>query len=368
MGSATLYHLASRGLSVCGIEQHNVAHDLGSSHGRLRAIRRAYFEHPNYLPLLARAYELWEALEEESRETLLVRNGLLLWGAKDCASIKGLEACYDQHDLPHDRLDALEVTARFPLFKTQDDHVAYFDPMAGYLFVEECVKQHLTLAERHGATVRIHDRAFSWNPEGSGVHVRTDKGEFEAGALVITTGPWAATVLEELGVPLNITRQAQLWYDAPNIDDYGTPNFPCFAASLDDGFFYGFPSVDGMGLKVAEHTGGAAADDPDELDRALSPNDEERVLAFLSATFPNLKPTLKHFSACMYSVTPDEHFIVDRHPAHDNVVMGAGFSGHGFKFAPVIGEVLADLAADGQTNHPIDFLKLARFSPSQNEP
>lgn len=361
MGSATLYQLAKRGLRVCGIERHHVAHDLGSSHGNVRMIRKAYFEHPDYVPLLDGSYAGWETLEEECGETLLKKCGLLLCGTPESKAIRGLEACYREHDLPHDRLSRAETLKRYPQFRLPESYVSFFDPEGGYLFIERCIEQFLEQAEQRGAEVQIHSEATAWHADDEGVTVTTGKGEVRAGALVLTLGPWAGEILGELNVPLTVKRTPQFWFDSPNIGRFSEPEFPAFYVEHAGGDFYGFPSIDGAGVKVAKHTDGDVVGDADEVSRSLHAEDEAEVMAFLSDTFPDLAPKFRHHSVCMYTMTPDENFILDVHPNHSNVVFGAGFSGHGFKFAPVVGEALADLATKGETSLPIGFLGLERL-------
>ncbi len=362
MGSAALYQLAKRGISACGIEQHHVAHDLGSSHGEVRVIRKAYHEHPDYVPLLHRAYDLWAETEAEAGQSLMTACGLVLAGAPDSETIRGLDECYARHDLPRERLDRASLRERVPQMHVPEDFEAFFDPIGGYLRIERCVQAHLKLAGDHGAEIRLHERAISWTADTGGVSVATDKGELRASALIITMGPWAREVLLELGIQSKVLRKVQLWYDSPNIERFREGELPIFLVERDYGIFYGFPSIDDAGLKVAEHSGGEIVDVPDTVDRSLRETDEAPVLRFLGDTFPELRPVLRRFSVCMYTMTPDAHFVLDTHPEYSNVVIGAGFSGHGFKFASVVGEVLADLALEGQTRNPIGFLRLDRFN------
>jgi sarcosine oxidase len=361
MGSATLYHLAKRGLHVCGIEQFGVGHDRGSSHGAARVIRKAYLEHPDYVPLLHRAYELWEELEQRSGRQLFVKSGLLLAGPPDSTTVQGLNACYREHNLPHRVMSAREAMNEYPRFSLPDDGIAFFDPEGGYLFVEDCVEAHIAQAAKLGADVRLHEEVESWHVEGDEVIVETERGTFSAPKLVITAGPWSSAVLGQFGVRLQVMRKVQLWYDSPNIEQFRGPDFPTWFVESGGEMFYGIPAIGDWGIKVAQHTGGQFVQDPNALDRSLRPEDETPVLEFLSRTFPDLAPRRTHFSVCMYTMSPDEHFILDHHPDHENVVLGCGFSGHGFKFASVVGEILCQLALDGKTRHPIDFLRLRRL-------
>ena len=363
MGSAALYHLAKSGARVCGIERHGIAHEFGCSHGSCRMIRKAYFEHPDYIPLLERSYALWETLEEESGQELLVKCGLLLSGLPDSTLIKGLESCYGTHHLPHRRMDLGSASTEFPQFRFREDHVVYHDPEGGYLLAETSVEQFISLAQVNGADLLIHEDAVSWQSNTHGVSVTTHQRTIAADKLVLTVGPWVAPTLAELGVPLSVLRKAQLWYDSPSIGVYRDPAFPCFYFDTDNGGYYGFPAFSQLGMKVAEHTGGTPVDDPDHVNRGLDPEDETGVLQFLEETFPGMNPRRTHFAVCMYATTPDHHFLLGKHPRHDNTVIAGGFSGHGFKFAPVIGEILADLCLDGTTMHPIGFLGLDRFAP-----
>lgn len=361
IGSAVLYTLAQRGLRVCGVEQHGTPNEFGSSHGTLRAIRKAYFEHPDYIPLVNRAYELWEELDARASETLLIKNGLVTSGRPGSEVMRGLDSCYAEHDLAHENLSSVEAKQRFPNFSFPEDHRVIFDPFGGCLFVENCVARYIELAEASGADVRIHRPAASWKVDSKSVSVDLGNEQFEASALVLCLGPWMKDVLNEVGVELTVKRKVQLWYDSPRIESYSAPDFPCFSIDLDDGFYYGFPAVDERGIKVAEHSGGRTVDDPSALERGLDADDEAGILPFLNLTLPGLEPIRTQFSVCMYTNTRDDNFILDVHPEHPRVVIGCGFSGHGFKFAPVVGEILADLAIDGRTDHPAGFLELGRF-------
>ncbi|MDZ4860600.1 MAG: N-methyl-L-tryptophan oxidase [Candidatus Hydrogenedentes bacterium] len=362
MGSATLYHLAKRGVRVCGVEQFGIAHDKGSSHGATRMIRKAYFEHPDYVPLVEKAYGLWRELELESGAELLVQSGLLLSGKPGSGFIRGLETCYRVHPLPHERIDAAEAMNRHPQFRLPDDHAVYWDPDGGYLRVEGCVDKHVQMAQKHGADVLIHEDVLGWRSDANGVSITTTKRELHAAKLVLTAGAWTTPSFVELLVPLRVLRKVQFWYTSPNITEFRRGACPGYFIETDYGSFYGFPTINDQGMKVSEHSGGEPVEDPDELDRGLHAHDEDGVLRFITDVFPSVQPSRTRFSVCMYSMTADEHFIIDRHPRHPNVVIAGGFSGHGFKFASVIGEILADLTMQGSTPHPIGFLGLGRFT------
>jgi sarcosine oxidase len=363
MGSATLYSLAKRGYKVCGIEQFGVAHNQGSSHGETRLIRKAYFEHPNYLSLLHSAYDEWEQLNEESGQELFAKNGLLLAGKPDSTIIKGLKACYSQHDLPHEKLDIEEAQKRWPDINLPEGSEVYYDPIAGYLHVEKCIREFCRLAAKEGAKLFNHEKVIKWQTNtNSAVTVTTEKRTISSDRLIITCGAWASGVLKSLDLNLEIWRKVLFWYDAPDLEPFRPGRFPSFFIETDKGGFYGFPAINSAGIKIGEHYGKQIVSNPDKLNQSVDEEENEPVSNFVSRTFPGLRTSPNKSVVCMYTMSPDENFIIDHHPEYETVVFAAGFSGHGFKFAPVIGNILADLAIDGSTEYPIDFLRLKRFA------
>jgi len=361
-GSGTLYHLARRGARVLGIEQFGIAHDRGSSHGETRIIRKAYFEHPDYVPLLLRAYELWRTLADECGRELYRETGLLLCGAESGTAISGARLAAERHRLRLDSLDEQEASRSFPGFRFPEGSSIVFEPEAGALAVEECVRAHIQGAIAHGAEFKSNERVIDWSATDSHVEVRTDRGTYRAASLVITAGPWAGSVIRELGVPLEVARKITFWYPfAGETDRNADVQRPVFFYDLPEGEFYGLPGADGASMKVAEHTGGSAVTDPTQVNRECLADDAPPVNRFVERCLPGVRPEPLRHSVCMYTRTPDCHFLVDRHPGHANVFLGAGFSGHGFKFTSVIGEALAELALEGRTDKPIRFLGLARF-------
>jgi sarcosine oxidase len=360
MGSAALWQLSRRGVVACGIDQHSPPHAHGSSHGQVRAIRKAYFEHPDYVPLLHRAYEGWRDLEDEAGVPLLSLCGMLFAGAPGGRAMQGLERCYAAHVLPHERWSAAEAETHFPQFRLDPDHGVFWDPLGGYVRAEDTIAHCLRLARQQGATTLLNEALTSWSASSRGCEIRTGGGYVvRAQSLIITAGPWTAPLLHALDVPLTILRKVQLWYDGPGIDTFAE-NTPVWYLDTPYGGIYGFPALGGF-MKVAEHTGGREVDSPEGADRDLHEGDEQNVLRCLTETFPRWAPRRARHEVCLYTMTPDHHFILDRHPAHENVFIGAGFSGHGFKFAPVVGEVLADFVTIGITTHAVGFLALARF-------
>jgi len=367
-GSSALFHLARRGVRALGLERFGMAHDQGSSHGQSRIIRKAYFEHADYVPLLHRAYELWHELEARAGRTLLHPVGLFIAGRPDCESVAGTLHAARTHSLPVETLTAAEAARRFPGFRFDDEMIVVHEAEAGYLDVEACVQAHLDSALHAGAELRTFETVISWRSEGNRVRVQTDRGVCSAARLIVTAGPWAGQLLNACAasseVPwhdwLHVVRKPVFWFPAgPHHDE--TAGNSTFFFETSKGQFYGFPRIDGATIKVAEHTGGDSVADPTDVDRSQHANDLGRVQDFLSRHLVHVDPRPTMHSVCMYTRTPDCHFIVDRHPQHPEVVLGMGFSGHGFKFTTVLGEALADLALEGRSNLPIDFLSAARL-------
>lgn len=362
MGSATLSALAKRGYKVCGIEQFGMAHDKGSSHGETRLIRKAYFEHPDYVSLLHSSYDEWEQMQEESDQMLFAKNGLLLAGQSDSMLIRGLESCYSQHDLPHDILSAGDVQRRWPHINLPENVEIYYDPIAGYLHVENCVREFYRLAKKNGADLFNEEKVIAWEADSeNSVSVTTNKRTITADRLVISCGAWASEALQMLDLKLDIWRKVLYWYKTTDREKCRPGSFPSFFIETEKGGFYGFPAVSSEGVKIAEHYHKHSISHPDRLNREVSAGEDTIVSNFAARTFPLLQTPSHNSVVCMYTMSEDEHFIIDHHPEHENVVIATGFSGHGFKFAPVIGNILADLAMEQTTDYPIDFLRLSRF-------
>lgn len=359
-GSAACYHTARRGAKVLGLEQFTPAHDRGSSHGETRIIRQAYFEHADYVPLLTRAYELWHDLEQETGQQLFSRVGLMISGPADGEAVSGTKLAARQHALPLEELTRQEALRRFPAFVFPEDHEVVFEANAGYLAVEECVRAHLDLAARHGADLRFQSPVVSWESDGRLATIHTERESFTAPQLIITSGAWASSCLGGLHLPLTVIRKYVGWFPVRRESSSLATDEPTFFFELGKQQFYGFPSVDGATRKVAEHTGGEPIDEPALVQRRQLSNDALSLSTFLRQCLPGVDPAPVRHSVCLYTKTPDSHFIVDRHPQFANVVFGCGFSGHGFKFTPVLGEVLAELACTGQTAAPIEFLSVRR--------
>lgn len=361
MGSSALYHLARRGLKPLGLEQFGVAHDRGSSHGETRIIRKAYFEHPSYIPLLQRAYDLWRELEQESGRALFNPCGLMVAGPPEGDVIQGVHRAAQLYDVEVEQVPDTEFAARFPGFLIPDGFEVTWEPEAGFLHVEECVRTHLECAERLGATVCLNEKILSMTVHPHGIEVNTDRQKYSASSMIVTAGAWSSRCLDELSLPLEVVRKILFWNPVLQTNYSLDQGRGGFFFELPFGEFYGFPSLDGVTLKLAEHTGGDFVSDPGRLNRSLLDTDSENIKRFIREVVPGLKPEPVRHATCMYTRTPDGHFIVDQHPQNKSVVFGAGFSGHGFKFASVMGEILADLATDGDTDYPIEFLSAGRF-------
>ncbi len=362
MGGAALWRLAQRGVKVLGLEQFDVAHDRGSSHGATRLIRRAYFEHPDYVPLVDRAYALWSELEAAASRKLLHRCGLMLAGEPNGAVIGGVERAAREHQLKIETVPRADWSARFPALQIDPAMRVLYEPDAGFLEVENCVRAHVELACAAGATILTRERVIDWFADRTGARVTTDRASFAARHLLICGGGWTGALLSSLRLPLSIRRKTVSWFADPQQAYAHARGCPVFGFESCGGFYYGFPAIDALGVKVSDHAGGDAVADPDVLDRVVHENDDEPLRRFVQRHLPRLSTTITQRSVCMYTMTPDEHFIVDRHPQYPQVLYACGFSGHGFKFAPVIGAVLADWVTEGETSYPIDFLRASRRS------
>jgi sarcosine oxidase len=358
-GSSAAYRLAARGASVLGFDRFARGHTLGSSGGLSRIIRLSYYEHPDYVPLLRRAWTLWRDLERSSGETLLTRTGGLYAGEPDGELVSGALARARTHHLEHEVLDAPALRERYPLFVWPDTWQGVFERQAGWLAPERAIETHLRLAERSGAVLRFEEPVVRWTSTDEGVRVTTARGTFEAKQLVIAAGAWISQLAPALAPELSVERNVLFWFE-PTAERDSFARLPVYIFDDTDRIFYGFPYVEGQGVKVAGlHFGDKA--DPDTVDRTASARDEERVRAWLARRMPLANGERRDAKVCMYTNTPDAHFIVDRLADHPNVVVASACSGHGFKFSSVIGEILAELVLDGATRHPISFLSANRL-------
>ena len=362
MGSATLYHLARRGLRVLGLERFDLVHEYGSSHGLTRIIRLAYWEHPTYVALLRRAYELWRELEGLAGERLLHITGSVDAGPEDGAVFGGALKSSRLHDLAHEVLDGDELHRRFPGYRLPKEFRCLYQPEGGFLLPERCDVAHAEQALALGAEVRCREPVLEWEAGGGRVRVRTDRGRYEAERLVICAGPWAAKLVPELDGLAVPERQVLAWLQPSRPEYFRTSAFPVFNLEAEEGRFYGFPSFLIPGFKFGKYHHRGEVVDPDTVNRRPEPEDEELLRSFARRYFPEgAGPTIM-LKACMFTNSPDRHFILDQHPTHPEVSVAAGFSGHGYKFCSVVGEVMADLAQRGESRHDIEFFRLGRFA------
>jgi sarcosine oxidase len=358
MGSAALLHLARRGLRVLGIEQFEPGHDRGSSHGETRIIRLGYFEHPSYVPLVRAALPLWRALERDSGASLLDVTGIIEIGAPESTLVSGTLRSARTHGLAHEVLDAASVMRRFPAFRLPPDFVGVLQPEAGILAPEAALHAQIALAAAAGAQLRTSERVQAIEPAAAGVRIVTDRAVIEAREAVVAAGPWLPQLLPGFPVPLRATRQAVGWFAPADPAMFARDRFPIFMIENAEGIFYGFPRGPKPGIKFAKHHHADEAVDPGVRVRPMDATDEALLRAALAAHLPSASGELLSTQTCLYTMAPDGDFILDRLPGAPAIIVASPCSGHGFKFTPVIGEILADLVTAGATRHDISRFRL----------
>ena len=358
-GSAALYHLARRGVRALGLERFAPGHDRGSSHGATRIFRLGYFEHPSYVPLVRHAYALWRELEAASGRPLLHVTGIVEIGPPDGVLVTGTLASARLHGLRHEVLPAPELMRRFPGFKLPPDHVAVFQPDGGFVEVEPSLAAHVALARAAGAELRSGEAVRAIEPRDGSVAIVTDRETVQAGAAIIAAGPWTKSLLPAL--PLRTTREVTGWFEPADAALVAAGRFPVFMIESRHGVHYGVPPHGGAGVKVAKHHHRDQTVDPDAYDRTVSAADEALIRAAIADHIPAANGKLISAQTCLYTMTPDGDFLIDRLPGGANIIVASPCSGHGFKFAPAIGEILADLATSGTTRHDISRFRLDRF-------
>ena len=365
MGSAACYHLARRGLRTLGLERFDVPHSMGSSHGISRIIRLAYYEHPSYVPLLLRAFELWDDLARESGRHLLEVTGTVdASGAEEIVFTGALEAC-ERFGLEHEVLTSAELSGRFPGYQLPSGHMALFQPRGGFLLPERCISEHVTGALAAGADIRARERVLGWDVVGDGVRVTTDRGVYEAERLILAAGAWMGALVPALAGLAQPERQVLGWFAPREPALFAPARFPVFNLMVPEGRYYGFPVYDVPGFKIGLYHHREELVDPDEFQREADAADEAPLREATARYFPAANGSTLALRTCMFTNTPDEHFIVDVLPDAPQVIVASPCSGHGFKFASVIGEILADLAQRGDTEHDIGLLRLGRFTSDQ---
>ncbi|WP_394738971.1 N-methyl-L-tryptophan oxidase [Natronococcus roseus] len=361
IGSAATAHLATRGADVLGLERYDVPHDYGSSHGRSRMFRLAYAEDPAYVPLAKRAADLWDDLEDSTDRRLFYRTGSVDAGPADGELVAGSRRSCAEHDLEYEGLSSSELTERYPGYQLPAGYDAIYQPDGGFLEPEACTVAHVERAHRAGATIRARERVVDWRPTSDGVRVETDHDGYEADRLVVTAGAWAGRFVDALESVLVPERQVLAWFQPTEPDSFDRERFPVWNLEVPEGRYYGFPVHDVPGFKLGRYNHREEAVDPDAFEREPTQTDERLLREFAERYFPDGAGPTMGLQTCLFTNTPDDDFVLDTLPGSSQVVVGAGFSGHGFKFASVIGEILADLALEGETDHPIESFAIDRF-------
>ena len=369
MGSSTCYHLAKSGASVLGIEQFDLSHELGAHSGQSRIVRKAYFEHPDYIPLLERAYHNWREIERVSGNKIYHETGLFYTGPKGHVIVENIRTAAEQYKIPlldsknGDQLDILSF------FEIPTDYEWIYEPEAGFAETEKAILSYVLEAQNLGAEIHQHEKVFGWELTNQGVVVNTSEGNYTCSKIIVTAGPWSAKLMPTVKDNLTITRQTLMWIQPSEADSFRTPTFPCWFVvdKNQPGAYYGFPIADindtknPIGFKFAYHHPGSQTD-PDQVDRQISEEDKKPLLDFIDQYIPKAKGQVLGVKTCLYSNSKDENFVIDFLPeTNGRVCFARGFSGHGFKFVSVIGEIMADLALHGKSDLPIEFLRANRF-------
>ena len=348
VGSAAAFHLARAGQRVLGIDRFTPPHMLGSSHGESRIIREAYFEHPSYVPLVQCAYELWAELEQISKEKLFVKTGGLMIGQPDGVVVSGARRSAEMHRLPFEVLTAQEVVRRFPAIRPAEGMIAILEPRAGAMFPEKCVAAHLCAAHEAGAVLRYEEPVLRWEPDGAGVRVFTANETYVGGRLVVSAGSWVQALFPDLPLRLKIERQVLYWFATRNPATFQPEKCPIHLwESAPQRFFYGFPDL-GTGVKLAIHHEGESTT-ADAVRRDVTEPEIEEMRRTVRPFFSGLSSEVLRTAVCIYTNTTDEHFLIDFHPQHRQVLIVSPCSGHGFKFSSAIGEAVRDLMVHGKS-------------------
>jgi sarcosine oxidase len=361
MGSAAAYHLSSGGCRVLGLDRFHPPHKFGSSHGLTRIIREAYFEHPSYVPLVQRAYQLWTVLEEQSKRRLFLQTGGVMVGRPDGVLVTGARKSAGKHRLRHEVLSSGELRRRFQVFEPEAEMVGIWEPRAGVLFPELVIQTHLDLAVRQGASLCFNEPVVKWEADSQGVRVHTAVRTYLADRLLLAAGSWTQSLVEELGLPLTVERQVLYWFEPRSqATAFGPSTCPIYIWEYVPGrFFYGFPEL-GDGVKVALHHQGEPAK-PETVRREVAAQEIESMRELLRRFIPSSEGRLKATAVCLYTNTPDEHFILDGHPQYPQVLLVSPCSGHGFKFSSVIGELAAMLLREQKPPLDLQLFRLSRF-------
>lgn len=356
MGSAAAFHLAASGLKVLGLDRFRPPHELGSSHGQTRIIREAYFEHPIYVPIVQRAYELWAELAAQTSHRLFVQTGGLMLGIPEGVVVRGAQHSAELHGLAHEYLSARAIRARFSALRPAMSMAGIWEPRAGILFPEKCIAAHLEAATRAGASLLFDQEVTCWEPAGDSARVRTATGEYRARQVVLSAGSWIQKLAPDLDLPVAVERQTLFWFEPRDPLVWQPERCPVHLwEHSPNRFFYGFPDL-GQGVKLAQHHQGAVVD-PDSVSREAKSHE---AAGLRRVTRPFVAPLGRcvHKTVCLYTNMPDGHFLIDRHPAYPQVFIVSPCSGHGFKFSAAIGEIVSDLVRFGESRFDLSLFKL----------
>ncbi len=368
MGSSACYQLASRGYKVLGIEQFDIVNELSSHSGQSRIIRKAYFEHPDYIPLLEKAYGSWRDFEKITNSKLYYKTGLLYAGLPDSTIIRGVREASIKYNIEVKEITASRAQTQFPQFKIPVDYNVLLEPDAGFILPDVAIKLFAEQSIKKGAQLNSNEKVLNWTRNDTGVTVTTDKGSYTSEKLIITAGPWVREIVP-YDFELKVTRQVIGWVEPVDKAIFVMDKCPCWVMTAEkaQGIYYGIPYLESdhfagpSGLKFGHHYPGETTD-PETINRNPNDMDRKTLQTIARKCFSKEMKTSIDMKTCIYTNSPDENFIIDFLPDYDkDVVIATGFSGHGFKFAPVVGEVLADLAIVGRTTHPIEFLSAKRF-------
>ena len=359
MGSSAAWDLGKRGVRALLLEHFRHVHDLGAHGGKTRIIRHAYAEGPEYVPFVQHADELWLALEAEGGERVLIRTGGLEIAAPGHTHARDARRSAELHGLPYDWVSPAEANRRWPSVRVPEDWDVLFSPQAGLLLTEPALRSLAAAARRLGVEIREEEPARDWGASAAGIWVRTDRGTYHADRLIVTAGAWTGRILADLGLPLTVLRKVLWWLAVDDPTPYTPDRFPVFITDSPLGSIYGFPLYEHPGLKIANHSGGEPTT-PETVERRVREEEKADVVALARWLLPGVTDRVLDSAVCLYTMTPDTDFVVDRHPTWSQVVIGAGFSGHGFKFAPAIGEQLVALALDAPAT-PYPRFALSRF-------
>ncbi|MBC7473105.1 MAG: N-methyl-L-tryptophan oxidase [Candidatus Sericytochromatia bacterium] len=373
MGSSACYYLSQNNINVLGLDQFNPPHNFGSSHGETRIIREAYFEHPLYVPLVQRAYDLWEDLQQkttniksdklENNESALLSDRLflktsgLMLGKKDSGVVSGAKKSAETHNLNYKLFNSDQIKKNYPAFNIPADNIGILENRAGILFPEKCIKKYLEYAKNKGVKINYNEKMISWKSNNSNITVTTDKNVYYTDKLILSTGAWIKEIIPNL--KLKITRQVLFWLDTKGNDEFKSEKFPIYICEKNpEKIFYGFPDL-GTGMKIAFHNHGQEIK-PDNLDKNIYSDEIKEISDIVGKYFPKLKTNIIKSEVCMYTNTEDENFIIDYYPSNNNVIVASPCSGHGFKFSSAIGEILSQMANNTSLKFDLDPFKIQK--------